>query len=132
MAEVTISNSPVHSDTSLSAVYGETGQHWTGCGFHTGTDFVPHGTTPSNPDIYPCFSGEVVQVATTGDLGNRVVIKDSQNRYWRYCHMVSGSITVSQGQQVTTSTKIRCYGHDRKCNRNSPSFRMFDNSCMAM
>lgn len=35
-----------------------------------------------------------------------VCVRDSQNRFWRYCHMVAGSISVSVGQQVTTSTKL--------------------------
>lgn len=52
------------------------------------------------------FHGEVVEVATTGSLGYRVVIKDSNNHYWRYCHMVAGSIAVSLGQQVTLNTKL--------------------------
>lgn len=124
MAEVTISNSPVHSDTSLTAVYGESGSLWPACGWHTGTDFVPYGSTGTNPDIYPCFAGEVVEVSTTGSLGNMVCIRDAQNRYWRYCHMVAGSITVNVGQGVTTSSKIRKYGCYWKCYRNPPSFRM--------
>lgn len=52
------------------------------------------------------FHGEVVEVSTTGALGYRVVIKDLSNRYWRYCHMVAGSIAVSLGQQVTLNTKL--------------------------
>lgn len=65
MAEVTISNSPVHDSTSLTAVFGQSGALWHGCGWHTGTDFVPYGLTPSHPVIYPCFSGVVVQISTT-------------------------------------------------------------------
>lgn len=105
MAEVTINNSPVHSDAIITYPYGVIDYGYE-CDFHTGLDFAPYGTTGRNPDLFPVVSGEVVQVATTGALGYRVVIKDSQNRYWRYCHMVAGSISVVQGQQVTTDTKI--------------------------
>lgn len=105
MAEVTISNSPVHSDAIITYPYGIVDYSYT-CDFHTGLDFAPYGTTGTNPDLFPCFAGEVVEVSTTGSLGYRVVIRDSQNRYWRYCHMVAGSITVSVGQGVTTTTKI--------------------------
>lgn len=106
MAEVTINNSPVHSDTSLSAVYGETGPNW--ARFHTGDDFIPYGSTPTNPEIYPVFSGTVVQVSTSTTLwhGNMVLIQDGLNRYWRYCHMQLDSIRVHVGQQVTLNTVI--------------------------
>lgn len=109
MAEVTIYNSPVHSDTTFSAVFGESGSMWS-CGFHTGDDFIPYGSTGTNPDIYPVFDGEVVQISTTGALGYMVCVKDSLDRYWRYCHMVAGSIAVTQGQQVTTNTKLGVMG----------------------
>lgn len=111
MAEVTINNSPVHSDTSLSAVYGETGPYWQQ--FHTGDDFIPYGSTPNNPDIYSVSSGVVVEVSNSTTLwhGNMVLIYDSSTGYyWRYCHMVNGSITVSVGQQVTTATKLGVMG----------------------
>ncbi len=105
MAEVTINNSPVHSDCIITYPYGVYDASYQ-CDFHTGLDFAPYGTTGSNPDLYPVIAGEVVEISTTGSLGYRVVIKDSSNHYWRYCHMVAGSITVSVGQQVTTATKI--------------------------
>lgn len=105
MAEVNLYNSPVHSDSSLSAVYGESGSMWS-CGFHTGIDFIPYGSTGTNPDIYPCFNGFVVEISTTGALGYMVKIQDSQGRFWRYCHMVAGSIMVTINQYVTTETKL--------------------------
>lgn len=111
MSTVTINNSPIHSDSSLSAVYGETGPNW--ARFHTGIDFIPHGSTPSNPDIFSVCSGTVVQVSNSTTLwhGNMVLILDPvTNKYWRYCHMVNGSITVSVGQQVTTTTKLGVMG----------------------
>lgn len=134
MAEVTINNSPVHSDTILTGVYGQTGPSWRGCGFHTGTDFAPYGNTPSiNAPLYSVCNGTVVQVRTESALGNVIVIKeDNSNRYWRFCHMNSSS-PLSVGMSVTTSTVV---GYMRsiwnRCTWGSSSFRMFNNSCMAM
>lgn len=111
MAEVTIYNSPIHSDSSFSAVYGETGPSW--AQFHTGDDFIPYGSTPANPDIYSVSNGTVVETSnsTSAWHGNMVLIYDSTTGYyWRYCHMVAGSITVSQGQTVTINTKLGVMG----------------------
>lgn len=134
MAEVTINNSPVHSDTILTGVYGQTGQYWPTCGFHTGTDFAPTGTTPSiNAPLYSVCSGEVVQVRTESALGNVIVIKETNsNRYWRFCHMNSSS-PLSVGDTVTTETIV---GYMRSIrNRRSwrsSSFRMRNNFSLAM
>ena len=108
MAEVTINNSPIHSDSSLSAVYGETGTHW--ARFHTGTDFIPYGSTPANPDLYSVCNGTVYSITYDGTLGNQIIIQDSSNNnYWRYCHMQSQS-PLSVGDSVTTSTKVGVMG----------------------
>lgn len=107
MAEVTINNSPVHSDTILTALFNETGPNWSR--FHTGTDFAPYGSTPSNPLLYSVCNGTVVNVISyTGSeaLGNQIVILDSTTgHYWRYCHMVSRS-PLSIGDAVNTSTVV--------------------------
>lgn len=110
MSTVTINNSPIHSDSMLSAVFGETGQYWQQ--YHTGDDFVPSGSTPSNPPIYSVSNGQVVEVSNSTSLwhGNMVLIKDSQNRYWRYCHMQASSILVSVGETVTTNTQLGIMG----------------------
>lgn len=108
MSTVTISNSPVHSDTILTAVYGETGPNW--ARFHTGTDFAPYGNTPSNPDLYSVCRGRVQQVKYDGTLGNQIVIKDNDtNNYWRYCHMREAS-TLQVGAVVNTNTKVGVMG----------------------
>lgn len=39
-----------------------------------------------------------------------VCIEDLSGRFWRYCHMVAGSINVVVGQQVTTSTRLGYMG----------------------
>lgn len=78
MAVITIPNSPVHSDTILTAVYGETGPNW--ARFHTGTDFAPTGSTPANPPLFSVCEGEVVNVMYDGTLGNQIQIKDDLSR----------------------------------------------------
>ena len=104
---VTINNSPVHSDAKISYPYGVTDTSYS-CGWHTGVDIVPYGDTESNPWLYPVFEGEVVYVNNNpnNSLGIQAQIKDNQNRYWRYCHMLPGTLSVSVGQQVTLNTQI--------------------------
>ncbi len=111
MAEVTINNSPIHGDSILTAVYGETGPNWSR--FHTGTDFAPYGSTPAHPDLYSVCTGVVVNVINyTGSqaLGNQVVIQDLvTGYYWRYCHMQNPS-PLSIGDRVTTGAKVGVLG----------------------
>lgn len=111
MAEVTINNSPIHSDSTLTACYGETGPYWSN--FHTGTDFVPYGTTPSNPDLFSVCTGAVVSKTSytgTQALGNQVVIQDLVTGYfWRYCHMQNPS-PLDVGTRVYTTTKVGVMG----------------------
>lgn len=107
MAEVTINNSPVHSDTILTAVYGETGPNWSR--FHTGTDFAPYGSTPARPNLYSVCNGIVINVITytgTQALGNQIIIQDNDTgNYWRYCHMTSPS-PLSIGDSVNTNSIV--------------------------
>lgn len=134
MASVTINNSPVHSDTILTGVYGQTGSSWATCGFHTGTDFAPYGNTPSiNAPLYSVCSGEVVQVRYESVLGNVIVIKETNsNRYWRFCHMNSSS-PLSVGSLVTTSSVVGYMRSIRfRCSRCSSPFRMRYNFGLAM
>ena len=79
-------------------------------------DFPASGTSESNPDLYSCAEdGEVVYVYknATGnggsvDLGNQVQIYDRKNNvYYRYCHMLYGSISVNVGDNVNLSTRLR-------------------------
>lgn len=118
MAEVTISNSPVHSDTILTGVYGQTGSSWQTCGFHTGTDFAPTGSTPSSgAQLFSVCNGTVVQKRFENVLGNIVLIQDSATgNYWRYCHMLNES-PLAVGASVTTATVVRQHG--RNWNRSS-------------
>lgn len=109
MSEVTISNSPVHQDTVLTGVYGQTGSSWPTCGFHTGTDFARYGYT-ALPDLYSVCSGTVTLKRYENVLGNVVQIQDSNTGlYWRYCHMNAPS-PLSIGDTVTTSTVVGVMG----------------------
>lgn len=108
MAEVIINNSPVHSDTILTAVYGETGPNWSR--FHTGTDFAPYGNTSRNPNLYSVCSGTVYSKKYDGTLGNQIIIQDNQTgNYWRYCHMQNAS-PLNVGDTVNTSTIVGIMG----------------------
>lgn len=108
MAEVTINNSPIHGDSILTAVYGETGQYW--AQYHTGDDFVPYGATPDPPDLFSVCIGQVVDVLYGSALGNQIVIYDPGTQlYWRYCHMREPS-TLTVGTPVTTETKLGVMG----------------------
>ena len=60
MAEVTINNSPVHSDSIITRPYGYIDPDYS-CGWHTGLDFARYGSTGTNPDIYSVTEGEVVK-----------------------------------------------------------------------
>ena len=112
MAEVTINNSPIHSDSIITACYGETGEHWSA--MHTGSDFAPYGTTPQHPDLYSVCSGTVSSKVTyTGSqlLGNQIVIQDTATGlYWRYCHMQYPT-DLNVGDTVTTATKVGKMGN---------------------
>lgn len=124
MSTVTIPNSPVHSDSVLTAVYGETGPNW--ARFHTGTDFAPTGSTPANPPLFSVCDGVVARVTYDGTLGNQIQIKDDlTGNYWRYCHMRNAS-TLRVGDRVNTGTRVRSYGNDWKCYRNSLTLRTFN------
>ena len=108
MATVTINNSPVHNDTVLTAVYGETGPSW--ARWHTGTDFAPTGSTPANPDLYSVCTGTVYSITYDGTLGNQIIIEDSiTGNYWRYCHMQSRS-PLNVGDNVNTGTQVGIMG----------------------
>ena len=108
MAEVTINNSPVHSDSIITAAYGETGPSW--ARFHTGIDFAPYGSTGTNPDLYSVCNGIVYSKTYDGTLGNQIIIKDNATgNYWRYCHMQSAS-PLNVNDNVTTLTKVGIMG----------------------
>lgn len=125
MSEITINNSPVHSDSIITYPYGVADSGYS-CGWHTGVDFAPYGTTENNPVLYPVKPGRVVYIntITTEELGVQAQILDNEGHYWRYCHMVAGSLQVSVGQEVDLSTPIRQNGSNWKRNRKALTLRM--------
>lgn len=97
------------------------------------------GTSEQNPDLYSVVEdGEVVYVykesqGTSPALGNQVQIKDNKTgNFYRYCHLLHGSISVNVGDKVNLSTKLGKMRKYRKFNRYAPSFRTFDITGVAM
>lgn len=107
MSEVTISNSPIHSDSIITYPYGVADSSYQ-CGYHTGVDFAPYGSTEANPLLYSCVTGTVVYINTDTNqaLGVQAQILADNGTYFRYCHMVSGSLQVKVGDKVDTNTVI--------------------------
>lgn len=112
MATVTTNKSPLHITCQVGYPYGVSDSGYS-CGYHTGTDFPESGTSEKNPDIFSVVEdGEVVYIykdstGTTPALGNQVQIKDNKTGYfYRYCHLLPGSISVEVGQKVDLSTKL--------------------------
>lgn len=117
MGEVTTKYSPMHIDCKVGQPYGEIDSGYS-CGFHTGIDFPQSGVSVQNPDLYSCSDdGEVTYVykdstGTTPSLGNQVQIYDKRTGlYFRYCHMLYGSISLKVGDKVTTSTIVGKMGN---------------------
>lgn len=117
MGEVTTKYSPMHIDCKVGQPYGEVDSRYS-CGFHTGIDFPQSGVSVQNPDLYSCSDdGEVTYVykdstGTTPALGNQVQIYDKRTGlYFRYCHMLYGSVTLKVGDKVTTSTMVGKMGN---------------------
>lgn len=76
---------------------------------HGGIDLAPTGG--GNPDIYAAKGGTVIAAGNNPGLeGNYVMIDHGDGHYTYYGHMVDGSITVSNGQNVTNSTVIGLMG----------------------
>lgn len=119
MATVTSNVSPLHITCEIGQPYGNPDPSYA-CGYHTGIDFPQSATGEINPDLYSCVEdGEVVYTYTTcqsqGDppsLGNQVQIRDNRTgNYFRYCHLLYGSIVVQVGDHVTTATKLGKMGN---------------------
>ena len=122
MATVKTNKSPMHITCQVGYPYGVQDSGYS-CGYHTGTDFPSSGTSESNPDLYSVVEdGEVVYVYTESQgtspaLGNQVQIKDNKTgNFYRYCHMLYGSISVKVGDKVNLSTKLGKMRKYRKFN----------------
>lgn len=117
MSEYTTKYSPMHIDCTIGQPYGNIDSSYS-CGFHTGVDFPQSGVAEQNPDLYSITDdGEVVYVykestGTTPSLGNQVQILDNRTGlYYRYCHMLYGSIILNVGDKVNLNTKIGKMGN---------------------
>ena len=100
---------PIHDEQMISYPYGVIDSGYS-CGWHTGVDLVPHGSTENYPLLYGCVaSGTVVYTnyTDTGALGVQVQFQDDvTGLYWRYCHMQVGSVSLSVGDHVDYNTII--------------------------
>ncbi len=117
MAEFTTPYSPMHIDCTVGQPYGNISSSYS-CGFHTGVDFPQSGVAEQNPTLYSCSDdGTVVYVyknstGTTPALGNQVQIYDRRTGlYFRYCHMLYGSVTLNVGDTVNTNTIVGRMGN---------------------
>lgn len=109
--------SPMHIDCTIGQPYGNPSSSYT-CGFHTGVDFPQSGVAVQNPDLYSITDdGEVVYVynqstGTSPSLGNQVQILDHRTGlYYRYCHMLYGSVTLNVGDRVNLNTIVGKMGN---------------------
>ena len=112
MATVTSSCSPLHGTCTIGQPYGNASSSYS-CGFHTGIDFPASGVSGSL-DLYSVCTGTVVYIGNNpnASLGIQVQIQESGSGvYYRYCHMVQGSVTGSVGQSVNTGTKVGVMGN---------------------
>ena len=117
MAEYTTRYSPMHIDCTVGQPYGNISSSYS-CGFHTGVDFPQSGVAVQNPDLYSISEdGEVVYVykesqGTSPALGNQVQILDHRTGlYYRYCHMLYGSVTLNVGDTVNLNTIVGKMGN---------------------
>ena len=109
------------------------------CGFHTGCDFPASGTEESNPDLYSVVEdGTVVYIydqstGTSPALGNQVQIRDNTTgNFYRYCHLLYGSISVKVGDNVNLSTKLGKMRKHRKFHGYTLTLRVFDIASLDM
>lgn len=117
MAEYRTPYSPMHINCTIGQPYGNPSSSYT-CGFHSGVDFPESGTGETNPDLYSITNDGVVtyvyknSTGTTPSLGNQVQILDRRTGlYYRYCHMLYGSVTLNVGDQVNSNTIIGKMGN---------------------
>lgn len=111
--------SPMHIPCIIGQPYGTIDSTYS-CGFHTGVDFPQSGTNSINPLLYSVSDDGIVvyvyknSTGNGGDesLGNQVQIYDTRTHlYYRYCHMLYGSITLNVGDSVNLNTVIGRMGN---------------------
>jgi len=77
-----------------------------GLGPHSGIDLNAPGGEP----IYNCAPGTVRFAGSSGSWGYHVKIEHADGTYTGYAHMRPGSVAVSQGQVLNSTTKIGLVG----------------------
>lgn len=97
---------PVHDECMISYPYGVIDSGYS-CGWHTGVDIVPHGSTENNPFVYPTFNSEVVQINLNPNnaLGIYILLYDGRY-FWRYCHLMENTVQVNIGDYVNQLTPL--------------------------
>lgn len=117
MAEYTTKYSPMHIDCTVGQPYGNISSSYS-CGFHTGVDFPQSGVAVQNPDLYSITDDGIVvyvykqSTGTSPALGNQVQILDNRTGlYYRYCHMLYGSVTLNVGDRVNLNTIVGKMGN---------------------
>ena len=117
MAEYTTKYSPMHIDCTVGQPYGNPSSSYS-CGFHTGVDFPQSGVAVQNPDLYSITDDGIVTYVynqsqgTTPALGNQVQIYDNRTGlYYRYCHMLYGSVNLNVGDRVNLNTIVGKMGN---------------------
>ena len=95
--------------------------------------FQPVGTSQTNPELYSCVKGVVTYVyknsnSSSPALGNQVQIRDDESGYYyRYCHMLYGSVTLNVGDRLEIGSRVGVMGNTGNSTRNTSSFRMYQN-----
>lgn len=104
--------SPLHINCEVGYPYGVADSSYQ-CGFHSGVDFPQSGTGTVAPELYSISEDGIVvyvyKTATgkTPKLGNQVQIYDKRTGlYYRYCHMLYGSVTLNVGDHVDLNTVV--------------------------
>lgn len=117
MSEVTSKYSPLHIDCTIGQPYGNIDSSYS-CGFHTGADIPQSGVSVQNPDLYSITNDGVVtyvykeSTGTSPALGNQVQILDNRTGlYYRYCHMLYGSVNLNVGDIVNLNTIVGKMGN---------------------
>lgn len=104
--------SPLHIPFEVGYPYGVVDSGYK-CGWHTGVDIPQSGTGTIAPELYSVSEDGIVTYVyknsngSSPALGNQVQIYDNRTHlYYRYCHMLYGSVTLNVGDHVDLNTLI--------------------------
>lgn len=101
-----MTNLPITGAFSVTCIYGQKGNLWSS-GYHKGIDLVA-----SNRNIYCTCDGVVKTVAfDKGGWGQYVRVQENTTKNIHiFCHLVTGSVKVTVGQNVNRSTILGTMG----------------------